>query len=275
MTIYFNRFREDMFLTWNRSEDQLRLLFNVPTAINQQHRPIPLIPSIGTMFHFLDVEVSHDHGVLHTKMYHDPVMDQYELPNKFEYGTLQPSILLQAILMHVVRCCSDEESFHYERRYLKLLYLIYGFSLHFIDDCIQEFYKQFHASVVHYMVERVPYETLRHRVIKHHQQLLVLRHKWRTEIENTQPIIYPNYAKPRIMDYFKCHFFDLLKRCFTFEPEFNENKIDVEPEFVNDIPLSMNNYHKKQKPSHHLLTIPDSESNGIYTSMTFYSFLFG
>ncbi|CAF2977399.1 unnamed protein product [Rotaria sp. Silwood2] len=100
------------------------------------------------MFHFLDVEVGHHHGRLHTRIYHDPVMDQYELPNKFGDETCLSSRFLQMILMYAVRCCSNEESFHFEGRYMKFVYLLYGFSVHFIDDSIQQFYKQFHASEV-------------------------------------------------------------------------------------------------------------------------------
>ncbi|CAF4657129.1 unnamed protein product, partial [Rotaria sp. Silwood2] len=112
--------------------------------------------------------VGHHHGRLHTRIYHDLVMDQYELPKKFEDDTCLSSRFLQMILMYAVRCCSNEESFHFERRYMKLVYLSYGFLAHFIDDSIQQFYKQFHASEVHYLVDRIPYGTLRKRVTEHY-----------------------------------------------------------------------------------------------------------
>ncbi|CAF2935437.1 unnamed protein product [Rotaria sp. Silwood2] len=168
----FGRFQYDVFLTWNRSEDQLQFLFEKPITLEKHHRAIHIEPSIGTMFHFLDVVLGHHHGHLHTRIYHDPVMDQYELPNKFEDETCLSSRLLQMILMYAVRCCSNEESFHFERRYIKLVYLLYDFSVHFIDDSIQQFYKQFHASEVHYLIDRIPYETLRKRVIQRYEQLI-------------------------------------------------------------------------------------------------------
>jgi hypothetical protein len=138
---------------------------------------LTLTLTLTPIFYFLDVQIWHNNGILHTKIYHDLVMDQYELPNKFEQnsGTFQPSKLLQARLIYAVRCCSDENSFHYERNYLKLIYLLYGFSAHFIDDCFQEFYKKFHASELHYLVDRIPYKTLRQRVMKYYKQLNSLK----------------------------------------------------------------------------------------------------
>ncbi|CAF3277688.1 unnamed protein product [Rotaria sp. Silwood2] len=263
----FGKFQHDLFFTWNKSEDQVRYLFEKSITIENQYRSISIHPSIGTTFHLLDIEIGHHDGTLHTRIFHDPVMDQYELPNQFEYGTCLPSRLLQAILMHAVRCCSNEDSFHFEQRYIKFLYLLYGFSVDFIDDSIQRFYKQFHASEIHYLVDRIPYEILRQRVLIHYEPLLVLKKRWYTEIENIQPIPYSNYhSDPSMMDYFKCHLFDLLKKCFIFEPEFNENEIEMKPHLMKNIPLPMMKYFEKQKPSRHLLTLPIEESDQ-YDSM--------
>ncbi|CAF1390223.1 unnamed protein product [Rotaria sordida] len=244
----FGRFQDNLFLTWNRSEDQLRFLFEKPIIVDQHSRSSQIKLFIGTSFHFLDVEISHDQGHLHTRIYHDPVMDQYQLPNQFqaERSSCLPSRLLQAMLMYAVRCCSSEESFDYERRYLKLVYLLYGFSENFIDNCIEQFYKQFYACEVSYLVDRVPYETLRRRVMKRHAQLVVLKNKWSKEIQIIQSLSYPNLDTDlSIMDYFKCQFFDLLKKCFLFEPQFNENMIDIETDAIHHILSS------HDKISHH------------------------
>ena len=103
-----DRSQDELFLTWNRSADELRLLFDPPKTDDEEHQRMPIIPSIGTMFHFLDAELSHDQGILYSKIYHNSMIDPYGLPNRFEDGTYhQPSRLLQAILIHAVRCCSD------------------------------------------------------------------------------------------------------------------------------------------------------------------------
>ncbi|CAF1351295.1 unnamed protein product [Rotaria sordida] len=163
-----NRFQDNLFLTWNRSEDQLHFLFGKPIIVDQHSRSSQIKLFIGTSFHFLDMEISHDQGHLHTRIYHDPVVDQYQLLNQFqaERSSCLPSRLLQSMLMYAVRCCSNEQNFDYERLYLKLVYLLYGFSENFFNNCIEQFYKQFYACEVNYLVDRVPYETLRRRVKK-------------------------------------------------------------------------------------------------------------
>ena len=63
------------------------------------------------------------------------------------------------------------------------------------------------------------------------------------------------------MDYFKCQFLDLLKKCISFEPEFNENEFNIKSDLkIHDIALSMNNSLKKQKPLHHLLSVHCSKN---------------
>lgn len=240
-----------MFLTWNRSADELRLLFELPrtTVDKRQHQRIRIIPSIGTTFHFLDAELYHEKGILHSKIYHHSMIDQYGLPNRFDGRTdHQPSRLLQAILIHAVRCCSDESSFEYERRRIKLVYLLYGFSDDFINDCIQQFYKKFHASEVHYLVDRVPYAILRHRVSNYYQELISLKKRWSTEIETIPCLSYGYDSDRLLMISFKRQLMDLLNHYITFLPDFSEP--------MNDVALAMNTHHMHQKPSHLLLVLP-------------------
>ncbi|CAF4755972.1 unnamed protein product, partial [Rotaria sp. Silwood2] len=81
MSVLMAQKQQELF---GRSEDQLRFLFGKPIVVDRDDQSIQLKPFIGTSFHFLDVELSHDQGHLHTRIYHDPVMDQYQLPNQFQ-----------------------------------------------------------------------------------------------------------------------------------------------------------------------------------------------
>ena len=128
-----------MFITWNGSKKELRSLF-VP-ANNESRARMSITPSIGKCVRLLNVELRHDKGVLRTKVYHDPATNEYELPDKFEYQTRarRPSKLLHAALVHAVRCCSTEASFHEEMRHLRLCHLLLGFSLEFIRECMIQF----------------------------------------------------------------------------------------------------------------------------------------
>ncbi|CAF1156420.1 unnamed protein product [Didymodactylos carnosus] len=97
----FGIFQDDLFPTWNKSEDELRVLLDMPMMVDEQHIQITTL-SIGTTFPFGDVVVYHAHGILHSKIYHDPRTDQYQLRNKCKHGTSQSARLLHARLIHAV-----------------------------------------------------------------------------------------------------------------------------------------------------------------------------
>jgi hypothetical protein len=63
------------------------------------------------------------------------------------------------------------------------------------------------------------------------------------------------------MTSFKHHFLKLLKKYFIYQPEFNEDEIELFSHLDNNILLSMNNYLINQKPLHHLLSLPNDERN--------------
>ena len=264
IVLLFNRFRSDLFLKWNRSEEQLHFLLDKPMIMDKQHQSVQLKSTIGTRFNFLDVEISHHDGQLHTRIYCDLVIDQYELPNNFgdDVDNL-PSYLLQAILAYAVRCCSTEQSFHYERRYMKLIYLLYGFSIDFSDNCIQQFYKQFQASEVHYLIDRIPYEALRKRVCKRREELIDLKQHSHTEIEKIRSISYSKQdsSSSTMMTYFKRQLVELLTKCFIFEPEFHEDEIELQSHFIDHCPSTIKSHLEKQKPLGHLLVLLDKESD--------------
>ena len=133
---------------------------------------------------------------------------------------------------------------------MKLVYLLYGFPEDFINDCILRFYKKFHASEVHYLVDRVPYAILRHRVSEYYQQIILLKKRWSTEIETIQCLSYSFNSDTLMLISFKRQFMDLLNKYITFLPDFNEP--------MNDVALTMNEHHRNQKPSRLLLAFPES-----------------
>ena len=160
------RCRDDLLLTWNGSIDQLRSLFNTPIRIS---------PSMGTTVHFLDVELSHVNGVLHTKLHRDPVTNESELRDRFAYQTGNLSRLFQAAFIDAVCCHSTEIDFHQEVRYVTHTYVSAGFSTASIKQCIQQFDRQFDVGEMRHGMRVVPYDKLRQRVFEHHQQQQVLK----------------------------------------------------------------------------------------------------
>ena len=160
------RCRDDLFLTWNGSIDQLRSLFDTP---------IRMSPSIGTTVHFFDVDISHDNGVLCTKLHRDPITNESELRDKFAYRTGNPSRLFQAAFIDAVCCNSAEFDFHQEARYITQTYVSAGFSAASIKQYIQQFDSQFDVVEMRDGIRVVPYDKLRQCVFEYHQQQQALK----------------------------------------------------------------------------------------------------
>ena len=160
------RCRDDLFLTWNGSIGQLCSLFDTPIRIS---------PSMGTTVHFLDVELSHVNGVLHTKLHRDPVTNESELRDKFAHRTDNPWRLFQAAFIDAVCCNSAEIDFHQEARYITQTYVSAGFSTASVQQCIQQFNRQFDVGEMRDGIRVVPYQKLRQCVLEYHQQQQALK----------------------------------------------------------------------------------------------------
>ncbi|CAF5128779.1 unnamed protein product, partial [Rotaria sp. Silwood1] len=64
-----SRYRDEAFITWNRSEDELRTL--LATANSQFLQPIWNITDIGSTIHFRDILITNNNGLLRTSVYHE------------------------------------------------------------------------------------------------------------------------------------------------------------------------------------------------------------
>jgi hypothetical protein len=185
--------------------------------------------------------LSHDKGVLSTKLHRDPATNEYELRNKFAYRTRKLSGLLQAAFMDAVCCNSAEIDFHQEARYIARSYLLAGFSATSIKQCIQQFDVQFDdMREMHQGLFVVPYDKRRQRALEHHQQQQALKKQRHTERENIQRIPYP-------------------KSCNTDLTVVKEEPVAMIPRYSS--PLTMSDYLVDKKPPRHLLVLHESERN--------------
>ncbi|CAF1279231.1 unnamed protein product [Rotaria sordida] len=228
----FGRFRDDFFLTWSDSKDQLEILMN-EVMVKQEQSPtiLPLKIMIGTTINRLDLQLTNENGHLITKIYHDPDKDEYELPNKYDYYTNRPSSLLKAALKHAIRCCSKEVDFQKERQHIELCYLIRGFSLDFIAQCVEEFYKEFDVNLDNdHLFITIPYDTLRQRVIKMYENEIALKKQQEISSKNILRVPYPeNFNDPSANN-------DLF------------NAIEIEFVPCSQTPLTINDYLVEKRP---------------------------
>ncbi|CAF5132339.1 unnamed protein product, partial [Rotaria sp. Silwood1] len=113
----FFRYRDEAFITWNRSEDELRTL--LATANSQFTQPIWNITNIGSTIHFRDILITNNNGLLRTSVYHEETFDDNMLQSSFP-DILQPAIKqdtwkwLRASFLKAIRYCSDHVTFHEE-----------------------------------------------------------------------------------------------------------------------------------------------------------------
>ena len=179
---------------------------------------------MGTTVQFLDVELSHVNGVLHTKLHRDPVTNESELRDRFADQRGNLSRLFQAAFIDAVCGNSAEIDFHQEVRYITHTYVSAGFSTASIKQCIQPFGRQFDVVEMRDGIQVVPYDKLRQRFLEHHQQKQVLKKQRHTARENNQ-------------------------------------RLPSSKSGSTDRPVTMNDYLLDTKPSRQLLMLLESERN--------------
>ena len=195
---------------------------------------------MGTTVHFLDAELSHNNGDLHTKLHRDPVANESELRDRFADQTGNLSRLFQAAFIDAVCDTSAEIDFHQEVRYMTHTYVSACFSTASIKQCIQQFDRQFDVVEMCDGIRVVLYDKIRQRVLEHRQQQQVLKKQRHTEREKNLRLPCSKSVST-----------DLTVR--------KEAAVPMPPR--TDRPLTMNDYLLDTKPSRQLLILPESERN--------------
>ena len=171
-----NRHLDEGFLTWNGSENQLKTLFDMPNDVRQHHPSIRINTTIGSAVHFVDAELSHDNGVLKTKVYHYPNSHDNSLPHIPHVPMCPNSRLLRAALIRAARCCSTMHDFNDEQRRIRLSYHFEGLPNVFVERCLGQFLNKFGSpSMALPISDPIDYISLRNRIIQYEQRQAELR----------------------------------------------------------------------------------------------------
>jgi hypothetical protein len=125
LILYYPRRRyiDDIFMTWNKSEKELRTLLD---EANTWHPNIKLDYKIGQSLPFLDVLLTNNNGLLSTSVYHKPTTEPYVVPFISDHPQHVFSNIIQTVLTRTVRYSSTFDTFNYERRSIKLMLLYNG-----------------------------------------------------------------------------------------------------------------------------------------------------
>jgi hypothetical protein len=119
----FIRYIDDVFLSWNKSEQELKNLLN---EANQWHPNIKLDYIISQSLPFLDVLITNQNGILSTSVYHKPTAEPYVIPFISDHPRHVFGNIIQTALTRAVRYSSTFETFNQERRSIKLMLLYNG-----------------------------------------------------------------------------------------------------------------------------------------------------
>ncbi|CAF1530832.1 unnamed protein product, partial [Rotaria sordida] len=74
---FYGRYIDDIFMTWNKSETELKKLLE---QANTWHPNIKLAYKISQSLPFLDTLLMNNNGILSTAVYHKPAAEPYVVP---------------------------------------------------------------------------------------------------------------------------------------------------------------------------------------------------
>ncbi|CAF2043506.1 unnamed protein product, partial [Rotaria magnacalcarata] len=134
---FYGRYIDDIFMTWNRSEEELRKLLD---DVNTWHPNIKLDYKIGKSLPFLDVQLTNNNGILSTCVYHKPSAEPFVTPFASDHPRHVFSNIIKNLTERATRYSPTFEAFNCERRYIKLMLLYNGYPSTFIEN---EFHKYF------------------------------------------------------------------------------------------------------------------------------------
>ncbi|CAF1164425.1 unnamed protein product, partial [Adineta ricciae] len=161
---FYGRYIDDIFITWNKSEQQLRKLLD---EANQWHPNIKLEYKISRSLPFLDVLLTNHNGILLTSVYHKPAAEPYVVPFSSDHPRHTFVNIIQTSLKRAVQYSSTFEAFNDERRRIKLMLLYNGYPSSFIDQQFHKFFNEYiyATSILSFIENESQYYLLHHDIL--------------------------------------------------------------------------------------------------------------
>lgn len=123
--IFYNlpSYIDDIFMTWNKSENELK---NLLDSANNWHQNIKLEYKISKSLPFLDVILTNNNGILSTSVYHKPAAEPYVVPFSSDHPPHTFVNVIKTSLQRAIRYASTFEIFNNEQVQIKLTLLYNG-----------------------------------------------------------------------------------------------------------------------------------------------------
>ncbi|CAF1182246.1 unnamed protein product [Rotaria sordida] len=141
----FGRYRDEAFITYNRSEDELETLLH--TAATQFHLPsFQNILSLDITTSFMDVTFDCDDGILHTRVHHESdsgCIPYSSFPSVTERPIHDKSKWLRKVFYRAVRYCSNLFYWYPDHRFTQFLFEKNHLSKDFFNQVYEQFANDF------------------------------------------------------------------------------------------------------------------------------------
>ncbi|CAF1602325.1 unnamed protein product [Rotaria magnacalcarata] len=249
---FFGRCQNQLFFTWNETEDELRTLLNM---VASQDPNVIFDFEIGRRIQFLDAVIDKYEGELATTIYHNPKRQKYTLPYAINNAKLAHSHWLRSALIRAVRYCTTVYEFDFERISLEVACLANGYSLEFVEKRVNHFYTFFDATSLRQSLDQNVYEKLRLRLFNFiSEQKLTGKRNQESEKKNERVrLFYLNAfgSKRKFNTQLREILSNYLKRKESSSASSKPNEIKILS--TAKYQYSLNALLSQQKPNHPLL----------------------
>ncbi|CAF3299545.1 unnamed protein product [Rotaria socialis] len=139
----YGRYIDDVFMTWNKSEEELRILLDDANTWNPN---IKLDYKINQSLPFLDLLLTNNNGTLATSVYHKPAAEPYITPFTSDHPRHVFANIIKTSLERATRYSSTFEEFNNERRDVKLMLLYNGYPSTFIENEFTKYFYEYKST---------------------------------------------------------------------------------------------------------------------------------
>ncbi|CAF4665668.1 unnamed protein product [Rotaria socialis] len=130
-------------MTWNKSEEELRILLDDANTWNPN---IKLDYKINRSLPFLDLLLTNNNGTLATSVYHKPAAEPYITPFTSDHPRHVFANIIKTSLERATRYSSTFEEFNNERRDVKLMLLYNGYPSTFIENEFTKYFYEYKST---------------------------------------------------------------------------------------------------------------------------------
>ncbi|CAF4038986.1 unnamed protein product [Adineta steineri] len=161
---FFGRYIDDILMTWNRSERELKELLD---QANTWHPNIKLDYKISQSLPFLDVLLTNNNGILSTSVYHKPSAEPYVVPFISDHHPHVCANIIETVLARAIRYSSTFESFNRERRNIKLMLLYNGYPSGYIENQFKKYFIEYTTTspFLPYIQHEIQYFRMRQQLL--------------------------------------------------------------------------------------------------------------